>query len=548
MAQNEGRTLPRVAYFCMEYGLHEELPLYAGGLGILAGDHIKSAGDRKLPLVAIGILWREGYTRQKIGADGYPYDEFPKISLEGLEDVGVRFHVQVQGNDVECRAVRCDRYGNAPLYLIEPVEERFRWITKRLYGGRHHERIAQELLLGVGGVRLLRALEQPVDVYHFNEGHAAFAGLELIRERTAMGESFDEAWAKTRDEIVFTTHTPVPAGNESHDHGVLREMGAYLDFGHDELTKLGGDPFNMTVAGLRLSRHANAVARLHGETSRKMWKHISGAAPIGSITNGVHPPSWQDQRIRAAFEARDPAALWSAHQAAKRELLEDVRARSGVELDPGRLVIGFARRAAAYKRSDLILRDPSRIEPMLERRDVQLIFSGKAHPMDEIGKRIVANLARLARQYEHSVVFLEDYDIAIGRALTRGCDVWLNNPVRPFEASGTSGMKAAMNGILNFSVLDGWWPEGCEHGVNGWQIGDAYEGDDRDEHDSRALHELLANEIVPTYYGDSERWIQMMQAAIEMSHWRFSSDRMVEEYYSELYSLEKRLRAVRAVS
>jgi len=536
--------LPRVAYFCMEYGLHEELPIYAGGLGVLAGDHIKSAGDRNLPLVAIGLLWREGYTRQKIGADGHPYDEFPTFDLEGLDDAGVRFQVRVQGNDVECRALRCTRYGNAPLYLIEPIDERYAWITRRLYGGRHHDRIAQELLLGVGGVRLLRALGHEVDVYHFNEGHAVFAGLELIREEVAAGAAFDEAWKTTRDKIVFTTHTPVPAGNESHDHGVLREMGAYLDFSHDELTRLGGDPFNMTVAGLRLSFHANAVAKLHGETSREMWKHVTCAAPIGSITNGVHPGTWQDPRIRAAFEADDPAALWAVHQDAKRELCAEVKARAGVDLDPGRLVIGFARRAAAYKRSDLILRDPSRIEPLLERGELQLIFSGKAHPQDEIGKRIVGNLARLARTYPRTVVFLENYDMAIGRTLTRGCDVWLNNPIRPFEASGTSGMKAAMNGVLNFSVLDGWWPEGCEHGVNGWQIGDGYEGEDRDEHDLRSLMEVLQGEILPTYYGDQERWIRMMRASIEMSRWRFSSDRMVEEYYERLYSAPKRLRAV----
>ncbi len=537
-------TLPRVAYFCMEYGLHEELPIYAGGLGILAGDHIKSAGDRKLPLIAIGLLWREGYTRQKIGGDGYPYDEFPAIPLDGFEDAGVRFHVQVQGQQVECHALRCQRYGNAPLYLIEPVEERHRWITRRLYGGRHHDRIAQELLLGVGGVRLLRALGEAVQVYHFNEGHAVFAGLELIREKASAGASFEDAWTTTRDEIVFTTHTPVPAGNESHDHGVLREMSAYLGFSYEEISRLGGDPFNMTVAGLRLARHANAVAKLHGETSREMWKHVSGAAPIGSITNGVHPGTWQDTRVRAAFEADDPAALWAGHQEAKRELCALVRERSGVSLDPGRLVIGSARRAASYKRSDLILRDPGRIEPLLERRELQLIFSGKAHPQDDIGKRIVANLARLAHQYPDSVVFLQNYDMGIGRALTRGCDVWLNNPIRPFEASGTSGMKAAMNGVLNFSVLDGWWPEGCEHGVNGWQIGDAYEGEDRDEHDLRSLFDLLTTEVLPTYYGDSERWLKMMRASIEMSHWRFSSDRMVEEYYQGLYGLEKRLRAV----
>ena len=537
-------TQPRVAYFCMEYGLHEELPIYAGGLGILAGDHIKSAGDLEKPLVAIGLYWREGYTRQKIGADGYPYDEFPAQQHDFLEDAGVRFLVPVQGNQVECRAWKCDRYGNAPLYLIEPVEERFRWITRRLYGGRHHDRIAQEMLLGVGGVRLLRAMGHEVDVYHFNEGHAVFAGLELVREAMVGGKSFEDAWADVRDLIVFTTHTPVPAGNESHDHGVLREMGAYLDFSYEQMVRIGGDPFNMTVAGLRLARHANAVAQLHGETSREMWKSVSGAAPIGAITNGVHKPTWQDGRVASAYAARDADALWNAHQEAKRELVADVRTRAGGGRAAGRGVIGISRRAAAYKRSDLILRDPSRIEPMLERREVQLIYSGKAHPQDEIGKRIVANLARLAKQYPHSVVFLENYDIAIGRSLTRGCDVWLNNPIRPLEASGTSGMKAAMNGVLNFSVLDGWWPEGCVHGVNGWQIGDAYEGPDRDEHDLNSLMDVLAHQVLPTYYGDRKKWVEMMFASIEMSEWKFSTHRMVEEYFDNLYGLHKRLRAV----
>jgi starch phosphorylase len=325
-------------------------------------------------------------------------------------------------------------------------------------------------------------------------------------------------------------------------------MGVHaLGLSFEQLRTLGGDPFNMTVAGLRLARHANAVAELHARTSREMWKNVAGAAPIGFVTNGVHRPTWQDARVRAAAERKDAEAgeaLWGAHQDAKRELVALVKERSGVELSAGNLVIGFARRAAAYKRSDLILRDPRRIEPLLERRHLQLIFAGKAHPHDEIGKRILQNLARLARQYPRSVVFLENYDLAVGRALTRGCDVWLNNPIRPFEASGTSGMKAAMNGVLNLSVLDGWWPEGCEHGVNGWQIGDAYEGEDRDEHDMRSLHDLLEREVVPTYYGDQARWVRMMRASIAMSEWRFSTDRMVRQYYDELYSLENRLRAV----
>mgnify|MGYP001229612679 FL=1 len=403
--------------------------------------------------------------------------------------------------------------------------------------------MAQEILLGVGGVRLLRALEHPVDVYHFNEGHAVFAGLELIREQMATGRSFEEAWSRVRDSIVFTTHTPVPAGNESHDLGLLREMGATLGLTDEQMVAIGGSPFNMTVAGLRLSHLANGVSKLHAETSRKMWAHVEDAAPIISITNGVHPPTWQDRRIRMAYEAGDREALWAAHTAAKAELLQEIEARTGRRLLPDTLLIGFARRAAAYKRSDLIFRDAERVEPLLRDRKIQMVFSGKAHPQDEVGKKIVANLARLSREYPDSVVFVENYDMKVGRMMTRGSDVWLNNPIRPFEASGTSGMKAAMNGVLNFSILDGWWPEGCEHGVNGWQFGDAYEGENRDEHDLASLFAVLEGEILPTYYGDRDRWIEMMLASIRMGA-NFSSDRMVREYYETMYSVERAERAV----
>lgn len=537
------REQKRVAYFCMEYGLHEELSLYAGGLGILAGDHIKSAGDLHAPLVAVGLYWREGYTIQRIGEDGRPYDSFALQSHDFLEDVGVRFSVTVQGEEVVCRALRCDRYGNAPLYLIDPVDEKHRWITRRLYGGGTHDRVAQEILLGVGGVRLLRELDFAPDVFHFNEGHAVFAGIELIREEMAAGRSFHEAWEQVREKIVFTTHTPVPAGNESHDLGLLREMGACLELSDEQMVEIGGRPFNMTVAGLRLARLANGVSKLHAETSRKMWEHVENAAPIVSITNGVHPPTWQDRRVRKAFEARDGEALWEAHGAAKAELIAEIEARTGRRLRADVLLIGFARRAAAYKRSDLIFRDPERIVPLLRDGKLQIVFSGKAHPQDEVGKTIVANLARLAREYPDAVVFVENYDMKVGSLMTRGSDIWLNNPIRPFEASGTSGMKAAMNGVLNFSILDGWWPEGCEHGVNGWQFGDAYEGEDRDQHDLASLFAVLEGEILPTYYTNRARWVEMMLASIEMGA-RFSSDRMVHEYFETLYATERSERAV----
>ncbi len=524
---------PTVAYFCMEYGLHPEFPIYAGGLGILAGDHVKSAGELGLPLVAIGLLWRGGYSHQRIGEDGVPLDRDDARDLSGLvEPTGARFTVPIEGREIPCVAWKVSRYGNAPLYLLEPEAEADRWISRRLYCGGPKDRVAQEILLGVGGVRALRALGIRPSVYHFNEGHAVFAGLELIAEEAAAGRTFSDGWAAVRPQIVFTTHTPVEAGNESHSLDLLMEMGANRGARREELERLGGNPFNMTVAGLRLACRANAVSALHAKTAKAMWRDVSGAAPIEPITNGVHPGTWQDARIR---EARGD--LWGAHQAQKGELLAEVERRTGVALRTDRLLVGFARRAAAYKRSDLILRKAERIAPHLERGELQILFSGKAHPQDEAGRQILTNLVRMARRYPQSVLFLEDYDMRLGQLLTRGCDVWLNNPRRPLEASGTSGMKAAMNGVLNLSVLDGWWPEGCEHGVNGWQIGDGSEEPDphrSDERDLEALYRLLETEVLPAYQ-DRARWNAMMAASIQMSEWRFSSHRMLREYFASLY-------------
>ncbi|MHB1845674.1 MAG: alpha-glucan family phosphorylase [Deltaproteobacteria bacterium] len=534
MSNDQTPASPLVAYFCMEYGLHPEFPIYAGGLGILAGDHIKSAGQLGLPLVAVGLLWRGGYSHQRIGEDGVPIDSDDARDLGGLlEPTSARFTVPIEGREIPCHAWKVVRYGNAPLYLLEPVDEADRWITRRLYCGGPKDRVAQEILLGVGGVRALRALGIRPEIFHFNEGHAVFAGLELIAEETARGRAFSDGWAAVRPQIVFTTHTPVEAGNESHSLDLLMEMGANRGARREEMERLGGSPFNMTVAGLRLSCRANAVSALHAETARAMWRDVSGAARIEPITNGVHPGTWQDERVRGA---RGPA-LWAAHQQLKGELLLEVSRRTGTTLDPNRLLVGFARRAAAYKRSDLILRKAERIAPLLERGDLQVLFSGKAHPQDEVGRQIVGNLVRMARAYPKSVLFLPDYDMRLGQLLTRGCDVWLNNPRRPLEASGTSGMKAAMNGVLNVSVLDGWWPEGCEHGVNGWQIGEGIDEPDHqrgDERDMEALYRLIEQEVVPRY-ADQARWTGMMGASIEMAEWRFSSHRMVREYFSSLY-------------
>ncbi len=527
---------PRVAYFCMEYGLHEELRTYAGGLGILAGDYLKSACDLNMPVVGLGILWRQGYTKQIIGEDSRPFDAYPCYSYDFLKDTGKRVAVKVRGRDVVCKIWMVDRYGNAPLYLLDasvPGNED-RWITGQLYGWFGEERVAQEMLLGIGGVRALRALGIDVDVYHFNEGHAVFAGVELIREKTAgLGMSFGQALAGTRREIVFTTHTPIREGNETHRHDLLRYMGAYDGLSKEQMAQLGGDPFNMTVAGLRLSRIASAVSRLHAETANAMWQHVKDRAPIIAITNGVHPDTWQDEAVREAYASGGD--LWAAHMRAKSALLEAVLARCGVALDRDSLLVGFARRAAPYKRSDLIFRRPETIEPYLEAGRLQLVFAGKGHPLDDVGKDIVAKLVGMTRRYPKSVAFLPDYDMELGRLLTRGCDVWLNNPRRPFEASGTSGMKAAMNGVLNLSVLDGWWPEACLHGANGWQFGDGHEGPDQDDHDLEALYRVLLHEVLPIYYEDRPRWVGMMRESIASTSDRFSSRRMVEEYYSRLY-------------
>ncbi len=527
---------PRVAYFCMEYGLHEELKTYAGGLGILAGDYLKSACDLGLPVVGIGILWRQGYTQQMIGSDGRPFDAYPCYSYDFLKDTEKTVSVKIRGRNVKCKIWMVDKYKNAPLYLLDTnlPENEDKWITGQLYGGFGEDRIAQEIVLGVGGVRALRALGIDVDVYHFNEGHAVFAGTELIREKMdRMGLSFDEAMALTRHEVVFTTHTPVKEGNEVHNHNILKYMGAYNSLSRGQMVKIGGEPFNMTVAGLRLSRIASAVAKLHGATSNKMWQDVSGKAPIISITNGVHPGTWRDQTLRRAYESS--GNLWDAHMKAKSHLLSEIHARCGVTLDSNKILIGFARRAAPYKRSDLIFRNLDVIEPYLRSGEIQLVFSGKAHPLDDAGKDIVANLVEMMRQYPKSVVFVPNYDMEVGRILTRGCDVWLNNPRRPNEASGTSGMKAAMNGVLNLSTLDGWWPEACNHGVNGWQFGNGYEGPNQDSHDLDALYQTLFSEVLPTYYDNRTKWVQMMRESISSTVEEFSSDRMVEDYYSRLY-------------
>ncbi|MCU0446847.1 MAG: alpha-glucan family phosphorylase [Microscillaceae bacterium] len=533
------QKLPSVAYFCMEYGLHSDFKIYAGGLGILAGDYMKGAKDHHYPIVGIGIKWKQGYTDQRITPEGRPIDTFPIYKYDFLKDTGITFSVTIRKREVKCKVWLCDNFGNAPLYLLDtdvPGNEDG-WICGQLYGWFGEERIAQEMVLGIGGVKALRALGIETEVYHFNEGHALFAGFELVKEKMDKGMSYEDALAATREEIVFTTHTPVVQGNESHYIDRLLYMGADNGcFTRSQLKALGGSPFNMTVGALRLSRNSNAVAQLHAETANKMWKHVKDRAEIVGITNAIHLPSWVDNRmVEAAEKGEDLASL---HAENKQKLIDFVKTRTGVSLNPDALIIGFSRRAVPYKRSDFIFSDKSKVGELFKSGKIQIIFSGKAHPLDDRGKEIVENIVALTKEYPNSVVFLENYDMTIGAMLVSGSDIWLNNPRRPQEASGTSGMKAAMNGVINFSILDGWWPEACNHGVNGWQFGDGFENNDEqklDKHDQKAMYEVLLNEVLPCYYDNKPKWLEMMKESILSTKDQFAVKRMLEEYYEKLY-------------
>ncbi len=532
-------SLPRVAYFCMEYALQSDFKLYAGGLGILAGDYMKGASDHGYPMVGIGIKWKQGYGDQMITKKDKVIDTYPINKYPFLKDTGVTVTVKIRQRDVKCKVWLDRSHGTVPLYLLDtdvPGNEDG-WITGQLYGWFGEERVAQEMVLGIGGVRALRALGIKVDVYHFNEGHALFAGFELVREKVKKGMPYAKALKATRDQIVFTTHTPVVQGNESHYISRLMYMGADNGvFDEKKLEALGGKPFNMTVGALRLSKKSNAVAQLHGVTANKMWKGVKGRSEIIAITNAIHRPTWVDQRMLDAAEKGGD--LWTIHQDNKRKLLNFIKERNGVMLKEDSLLIGFSRRAVPYKRSDFIFSDKKKVDALFNSGKLQIVFAGKSHPLDDKGKQIVENIIAISRRYPTSVVFLENYDMTIGNMLVRGSDIWLNNPRRPQEASGTSGMKAAMNGVPNLSTLDGWWPEACDHGVNGWQFGNGYESkDDKklDANDRKGLYQVLLNEVIPTYYNDRTKWVSIMRASIQSTRDTFAVKRMLEEYYDRLY-------------
>jgi starch phosphorylase len=537
-----------VAYFSMEFGVEARLPIYSGGLGVLAGDHLKAAADLGVPLVGVGLFYRGGYFTQTVSIAGRQNESYAPLDPEalGLVREPVTVEVDLAGQTVGAAVWRYD-VGNGPhhvpLYLLD-VD----MLTDALYSGDREHRIRQELLLGVGGVRALEALGITPTVYHVNEGHSAFLAIERARQLVAAGTSTRDALEHIRQTTIFTTHTPVPAGNEVFgDELVLRYVGGLAESaglsGHDLLAlgrSDGSDAFGLTPLALRLSAYANGVSELHGQVARDMWASLwPGEEPrIGHVTNGVHLGTWLatelDELLRGAGVRPDappdwagwenaleldPEALWEVHVQLKRRLVD----LAG--LDPDRLTIGFARRFATYKRAGLVYSDLERLLDL----PVQIVVAGKAHPQDAPGKDVMQRIVELSRgKAARRVVFLPNYDIDLARMLIPGCDVWLNTPRRPYEASGTSGMKAAVNGVLNFSVLDGWWAEAYDPAY-GWAIDGT-----SDEADADQLYRVLEQEVVPAYT-DRDRWAEMMKRSIARLAPRFSMARAVIEYTDRYY-------------
>ncbi len=615
--------VPRViAYFSPEYGITEVLPQYSGGLGILAGDHLKSASDLGVPIVGVGLLYRHGYFRQSLSRDGWQQEHYPVLDPDGLpisvlrEPDGsvAKVTVGMPGGTPLYARIWVAHVGRVPLLLLDSdMEENdaaARDVTDRLYGGNTEHRLRQEMLLGIGGVRALRAYSRITgaaapEVFHTNEGHAGFLGLERIRELIdERGLDFDAAVEVTRSGTVFTTHTPVPAGIDRFPYHLVEQyfggdnaapgvpVERILSLGSESYA--GGDPsvFNMAVMGMRLAQRANGVSELHGEVSRRMfgglWPEFDAEdRPIGSITNGVHAPTWVAREVFAlarshgvrpgeeldddlpstVFDAVDEVpgeAIWSTKRVLRDRLVHEARRRlreswaqrgaapaelTWVDeaLDPDVLTIGFARRVPSYKRLTLMLRDPERLKRILlhPERPVQLVIAGKAHPADDGGKKLIQDIVRFADDPEvrHRVVFLPNYDIAMAQPLYPGCDVWLNNPLRPYEACGTSGMKAALNGGLNLSILDGWWDEWFD-GNNGWAIPSADGVDDpdrRDDLEAAALYELVEKDVAPRFYdlddsGLPFRWIEMVRHTLRSLGPKVLARRMVCEYVEGLYA------------
>jgi len=602
-----------IAYFCAEYGLHESLGIYSGGLGVLAGDHMKSGSDMALPLVGVGLLYRKGYFHQSIDADGHQEHAYPDFDLARLpvlrvlDRMGDPLYVLVElpGRTIQV-AVWMLQVGRVPVLLLDTDhpgnDEPDRPITHILYVRGREMRLHQELVLGVGGVRALRALGISPAVWHLNEGHSAFLLVERVREMVAAGTPLADAWSAVKRASVFTIHTPISAGNERFEADLVRRIAGPFCAARgrpgkgvpiDDVLALGrgvdDNPgqFDMTALSLRHANGANAVSKLHGETANDTWQHLLGGRTIHGVTNGVHAPTWVGRPMRELYErfldadlddldglsdagrfwervGRIPdRELWEAHLHQKRELAVFARQRLVAQLarhgespatlselahalDPGALTIGFARRFATYKRASLIFTDIDRLARLVNdaHRPVQFIFAGKAHPADRPGQQVIQSIFSYSRSTElrGRVFVLEDYSMRIAKLMVRGVDVWLNNPRRPLEASGTSGVKASMNGIVNLSVLDGWWDEGWT-GDNGWAIGSRATTPDegaQDWADALDLYRILEEEVVPRYYGRGtdglpHGWLELMKRAISTTIWRFSTTRMLHEYAELLY-------------
>jgi glycogen phosphorylase len=603
-----------IAYFCAEYGFYESLGIYSGGLGVLAGDHTKTASDMALPFIGVGLLYRKGYFRQTIDADGHQEHAYPDYDMsrlplnrvQGEDGEPLQVIVELPGRDLTV-AVWCAQVGRVPVLLLDTDvpenEESDRPITHILYVRGREMRVHQEFVLGIGGVRAIRALDINPSVWHLNEGHSAFLLAERARELVAEGVPLAEAWDQVRNNSVFTIHTPVPAGNERFDVNLVRRVAHPLIEGDgrpntggvpiDSVLKLGlgidrdVGQFDLTAFSLRLTNGANAVSRLHAVTANGTWHEVVGDRPILGITNGVHLPTWLGTSMRELLERhldadldeldngtaarrfwerlqRIPATdLWDAHQRQKRELAIFARGRLRAQfarhgeapavlkelesaLDPRALTIGFARRFATYKRASMIFSDIDRLARLLHDRErpVQVVFAGKAHPADRPGQQVIQEIFARSRfdKLRGRVFILEDYDMRIARFLVQGVDVWLNNPRRPLEASGTSGIKAATNGVVNISVLDGWWDEGWT-GDNGWAIGGRETNRDegaQDWADAMDLYRLLEHEVVPRYFdrdthGLPRAWVDIMRRSMATTIWRFSTTRMIQEYAERLY-------------
>ena len=557
-----------VAYFSMEIGIDEKICTYSGGLGVLSGDTIRSAADLSVPLVAVTLLYRKGYFRQRLEQDGWQREEPTSWAFEELlQEESPRAQVLVEGRSVHLRAWRYDVKGvtgyTVPIYFLDAdLHENSEWdrgLTQSLYGGDDHYRISQEVILGIGGIRILRALGYDrITTFHLNEGHAALITLALLDEeakKAGRDSVIQQDVESVRNRCVFTTHTPVPAGHDKFPLELARKViGERDDFFGLEGVLHEGRTLNMTCLGLNLSRYVNGVAKKHGEVSRLMFADYA----IDAITNGVHAATWVSASLKELFDRYIPSwrndnfslrsalsipreELWQAHMQSKKQLMGFVNSETGAGMDENILTIGFARRAATYKRGDLIFTDMERFKHISnEKGKIQIVYGGKAHPRDHEGKELIKRIfwAKNELQHDIKIAYLENYNMTLGAMITSGVDVWLNTPEPPMEASGTSGMKAALNGIPNLSVLDGWWIEGHIEGLTGWAIGQPVhgKGDERDHsQDVPSLYDKLEHAVVPLFYHDRGRFMDMMAYSIAINGSFFNTQRMVQEYVLNAY-------------